>query len=143
LSEFLIASAVCNACTLFGNDVSGSLKSVILSSSENKAQKDDLLVNLQYLSIQMSKPGMLKFDKYQAYKKQMQSLMKENERMINLKDPMQVVPIKVDYDKFYNNPDKPKQERYQAWLKYVAKDRQIAESCKLLGYFNPVKLAAK
>jgi carboxyl-terminal processing protease len=98
--------------------------------------------NLQYLSIQMSKPGMLKFDQYQAYKKQMQLLMKENERMINLKDPMQVVPIKADYDKFYNNPDKPKQERYQAWLKYVAKDRQIAESCKLLGYFNPAKLAA-
>ena len=95
--------------------------------------------NLQFLSTQMSKPGYLKFDKYQAYKKQIQSVMKENENMISLKEPMQIIPAKVDYNKFYNNPDKPKQERYQAWLKYIAKDKQIAESCKLLGYFNLVK----
>ena len=46
---------------------------------------------------------------------------------------MQVSPLKADYDKFYNNPDKPKQERYQAWLKQVAKDIQLSQSNTLLG----------
>jgi hypothetical protein len=35
---------------------------------------------------------------------------------------MQVAALKEDYDKFYNNPDKQKQDRYQAWLKSIAKD---------------------
>jgi hypothetical protein len=51
--------------------------------------------------------------------------------------------VKADYNKFYNNPDKPKQERYQSWLKLVAKDKQIYESTKLLGYFNSTKVAVK
>lgn len=99
--------------------------------------------NLQFVSSQIYAPVYLKLDKYLAYKKKVQAVMKENEQILKLKDSMQVVPTKVDYDKFYNNPDKPKQERYQAWLKMVAKDKQIAESCKLLGYFNPTNLAVK
>jgi carboxyl-terminal processing protease len=99
--------------------------------------------NLQYLSLQMSKPALLKFENYLAYKKQMQTIMKENENIISLKEPLKVVPMEVDYAKFYNNADKPKQERYQAWLKYVSKDKQIAESCKILGYFNSTNLATK
>jgi hypothetical protein len=84
-------------------------------------------------------------DKYLAYKKQQQALIKENDNILKLseKDAMQVAPIKADYNKFYNNPDKPKQERYQAWLKMIAKDKQIFESVKLLDFFNPSKLSVK
>ena len=49
---------------------------------------------------------------------------------------MQVDAAKADYDKFYNNPDKTKQDRYQAWLKLVAKDIQINESSNLLSAFR-------
>jgi catalase (peroxidase I) len=56
---------------------------------------------------------------------------------------MKVVSLKADYEKFYNNPDKVKQERYQAWLKMVAKDFQISESSKLLSQFTPTSLIAK
>jgi len=51
--------------------------------------------------------------------------------------------LKADYDKFFNNPDKIKQERYQAWLKLVAKDVQISESSKLLGEFPHSNAIAK
>ena len=55
---------------------------------------------------------------------------------------MRIVAAKEnDYEKFYNNPDKTKQDRYQAWLKMVAKDVQINESSKLLGAFNTQKVA--
>ncbi len=101
--------------------------------------------NLNTIYAQISKPSYLKMDKYLAYKKQQQALIKENDNILKLseKDVMQVAPIKVDYNKFYNNPDKPKQERYQAWLKMVAKDKQIFESVKLLDFFNPSKLSVK
>jgi hypothetical protein len=51
---------------------------------------------------------------------------------------MQVSSLKVDHEKFYNNPDKTKQERYQAWLKLVAKDNEIKESIQLLTNFKPL-----
>jgi carboxyl-terminal processing protease len=101
--------------------------------------------NLNAIYTQISKPSYLKMDKYLAYKKQQQALIKENDNILKLseKDAMQVAPIKADYNKFYNNPDKPKQERYQAWLKMIAKDKQIFESVKLLDFFNPSKFSVK
>ena len=56
---------------------------------------------------------------------------------------MTVTALKADYDKFYNNPDKTKQDRYQAWLKMVAKDIQVNESSKLLNEFTRPNSIAK
>ena len=99
--------------------------------------------NLKFIATKMYAPVSLKMEKYLAYKKQMQGIIKENETILKLNVSMQVNSVKADYNKFYNNPDKPKQERYQAWLKLVAKDKQIYESTKLLGYFNTKKVAVK
>ena len=99
--------------------------------------------NLKFIATKMYAPVSLKMEKYLAYKKQMQGIIKENETLLKLNVSMQVTSVKADYNKFYNNPDKPKQERYQAWLKLVAKDKQIYESTKLLGYFNTTKVAVK
>ena len=99
--------------------------------------------NLKFIATKMYAPVSLKMEKYLAYKKQMQGIIKVNETILKLNVSMQVTSVKADYNKFYNNPDKPKQERYQAWLKLVAKDKQIYESTKLLGYFNTTKVAVK
>jgi hypothetical protein len=56
---------------------------------------------------------------------------------------MQVTALKADYNKFYNNPDKTKQDRYQAWLKIIAKDAQINEASKLLSEFSAQNWVAK
>ena len=73
----------------------------------------------------------------------MLSVIQQNESILKLKEPLQVVSLKADYDKFYNNPDKVKQERYQAWLKIIAKDFQISESSKLLSQFTQTSSIAK
>jgi carboxyl-terminal processing protease len=98
--------------------------------------------NLKWVSEQMEHPIYLNLEKYKQYKKKVQGVMQQNESMLKLKDPMQVAPLKADHDKFYNNPDKQKQDRYQAWLKLVAKDIQINESSKLLSSFHSVKPVA-
>lgn len=98
---------------------------------------------LAWVSTQMDRPVHLKLDKYIAFRKQLQSTMIQNDNRLKLKDSMQVTALKADYNKFYNNPDKSKQDRYQAWLKVIAKDAQINEASKLLGEFFAQNWVAK
>jgi carboxyl-terminal processing protease len=92
--------------------------------------------NLRWVSNQIETPVYLKLDKFQAFKKRVQEVSKQNEQALKLKTPMNLTPIKVDYNKFYNNPDKSKQDRYQAWIKDLAKDFQVNESSKILAALN-------
>jgi len=109
--------------------------------STNSLIKNDTALNkfkknLKWVSNQIETPVYLKLDKYQSFKKQVQEVSKQNELALKLKTPMKLAPIKVDYNKFYNNPDKSKQDRYQAWIKDLAKDFQLNESSKILAALN-------
>lgn len=98
---------------------------------------------LKWVSNQMDRPVYLKLEKYKAFRKELQTVMLMNDNRLKLKDSMQVTALKSDYNKFYNNPDKTKQDRYQAWLKVIAKDAQINEASKLLGEFFSQNSMAK
>lgn len=119
----------------------------IASKANEKIAKDTAMIafkkTLEWVSTQMDRPVHLKLDKYVAFRKHIQTVMTQNENRIKLKDTMQVTALKADYDKFYNNPDKTKQDRYQAWLKVIAKDAQINEASKLLGDFFSQNWIAK
>jgi carboxyl-terminal processing protease len=124
---------------------SGRELATIAAAANKKVQNDTATIrfkqNLQWVSAQMDRPIALEYHKYIKYKKELQSAIQQNESILKLKEPMQVVSLKADYDKFYNNPDKVKQDRYQAWLKMVAKDLQISESSKLLSQFTQATTA--
>ena len=109
-----------------------------IASAENKKLSADTSIakfkkNAQWIAGQIERPSYLNMEKFKYFKKQVQDIVQENENILKLKEPMQVSPLKADHDKFYNNPDKAKQDRYQAWLKQVAKDIQLAQSNSLLG----------
>lgn len=114
--------------------------SQVVQSTNLNIQNDTALnkfkENLLWVSNQIETPVYLKLDKFQAFKKRVQEVSKQNEQALKLKTPMTLAPIKVDYNKFYNNPDKSKQERYQAWIKDLAKDFQVNESSKILAALN-------
>ena len=114
--------------------------SPIIQATNLRLQNDTTLIrfkqNLQWVSSQVETPVYLKLDKYQAFKKRVQEVSKQNEQALKLKTPMKLVPMKADYDKFYNNPDKSKQDRYQAWIKDLAKDFQLNESSHILSALN-------
>jgi carboxyl-terminal processing protease len=99
--------------------------------------------NAQWVSTIMDRPISLKYEAYVQFKKQLLAVVKQNESFLKLKDTMQISALKADYEKFYNNPDKTKQDRYQAWLKIVAKDIQINESSKLLNELAKEKVVAR
>ncbi len=119
----------------------------IAAKVNDKIAKDTSMIafkkTLAWVSTQMDRPVHLKLDKYIAFRKQLQSTMIQNDNRLKLKDSMQVIALKADYNKFYNNPDKTKQDRYQAWLKVIAKDAQINEASKLLGEFSAQNMVAK
>jgi carboxyl-terminal processing protease len=114
--------------------------SQVIQSTNTQIQNDTALnkfkQNLQWVSSQIETPVYLKLNKFQAFKKRVQEVSKQNEQALKLKTPMKLAPIKVDYNKFYNNPDKSKQDRYQAWIKDLAKDFQVNESSKILAALN-------
>jgi len=114
--------------------------SQVVQSTNLHIQNDTALnkfkENLLWVSNQIEAPAYLKLDKFQAFKKRIQEVSKQNEQALKLKTPMTLAPIKVDYNKFYNNPDKSKQDRYQAWIKDLAKDFQVNESSKILAALN-------
>jgi carboxyl-terminal processing protease len=114
--------------------------SQVVQSTNLHIQNDTTLnkfkENLLWVSNQIEAPVYLKLDKFQAFKKRIQEVSKQNEQALKLKTPMNLAPIKVDYNKFYNNPDKSKQDRYQAWIKDLAKDFQVNESSKILAALN-------
>ena len=119
----------------------------IAAKVNDKIAKDTSMIafkkTLAWVSTQMDRPVHLKLDKYIAFRKQLQSTMIQNDNRLKLKDSMQVTALKADYNKFYNNPDKTKQDRYQAWLKIIAKDAQINEASKLLSEFSAQNWVAK
>ena len=119
----------------------------IALKANNKIKNDTATIrfkkNLQWVSAQVDKSVALEINKYRQYKKDIQNVIQQNENILKLKTAMTVSALKADYDKFYNNPDKSKQDRYQAWLKMVAKDIQINESSKLLTEFAKPNLIAK
>ena len=114
--------------------------SQVVQSTNLHIQNDTALnkfkQNLRWVSNQIETPVYLKLDKFQAFKKRVQEVSKQNEQALKLKTSMNLAPIKVDYNKFYNNPDKSKQDRYQAWIKDLAKDFQVNESSKILAALN-------
>ena len=120
---------------------------IIAANANKKLQADTSLAkykkNTQWIATQIERPIYLKLDRYQAYKKEINTVVKQNESIIKLKDSMSTAVLKADYDKFYNNPDKPKQDRYQAWLKQVGKDAQINQSIDLLSQFSNNKILVK
>ena len=45
---------------------------------------------------------------------------------------MTIEAMAADHDKFYNNPDKPKGDRYVSWLKAIRTDMHIDETVKMV-----------
>ena len=89
--------------------------------------------NLVWLSKLNDEPASLNINKYRDLQKRIRSTVNQNTTLLKLSQEMNVAPAEVDKDKFFNNPDKNKGERYQAWLRSLKTDMHIGETMKVLG----------
>ncbi len=110
------------------------------TSSFIKKENDEIARNTTFKIIQensvwlnkrMDEPKPLKLDKYKEYQKRIASTVEQNNKLTRSSDLLNIDVLKEDFDKFYNNPDKAKGERYQAWLKAIKADLYINESVKI------------
>lgn len=105
---------------------------------ENQKIKSDttfnkLQNNLLWLSKNAEEPASLNLQKYRERQKKIRTTVSQDEMLLKVRDSLMVETTTADHDKFYNNPDKPKGERYQAWLKGLKSDRYIDETIKVVG----------
>ncbi|MES2005313.1 MAG: carboxy terminal-processing peptidase [Bacteroidota bacterium] len=102
--------------------------------------------NLQWLAKNAELPVSLNINQYRDRQKQIVSTVNQNNSLLKAKEEMSVAALAADKDKFYNNPDTAKGERYQAWLKFLKTDMHIDETVKMVGEMAgiiPVQTVAK
>ena len=84
--------------------------------------------NTAWLSKNADKTYSLNIDAYKAEQDLIKRTVRQDNNLALLKNPMDIKPLAVDKEKFYNNPDKIKGERYQQWLTGIQQDIYINET---------------
>ncbi len=74
----------------------------------------------------------LNIDAYKKEQSLIKSTVKQDEAVAKLNEPMDMQPTAADNDKFFNNPDKAKGDRYKAWLKNVQGDIYVNETVNIV-----------
>ncbi len=88
--------------------------------------------NTAWLSKKQDEPRSLELNKYKEYQKNVAATVAQNTSVLKAKTELNMDVTKDDYDKFYNNPDKAKGERYQAWLKNLKTDLYLSETMNVM-----------
>lgn len=88
--------------------------------------------NTDWLNKNMDREYYLNIDAYKKEQNEIRDKVKQDDSLSRLKTPIDIQPLAVDKDKFYNNPDKAKGDRYQQWLKSAQSDVYINETVNIV-----------
>lgn len=88
--------------------------------------------NTDWLSQNVDKEYELNIAKYKAEQNAVKDKVRLNDSLGKLAKPMDIQPVAADKDKFFNNPDKAKGDRYQQWLKIIQTDIYIGETLNIV-----------
>lgn len=95
--------------------------------------------NAKWLANNSEQPSSINIIKYKEQQKQVKATVAQINALAKLQKEMDVTVSKADKAKFYNNPDKSKGERYQAWLKNLSTDFYINTTTKIVGDMSGAK----
>jgi len=106
-------------------------------TDENNAVKSNeafnfIQSNTAWLAKKNDAPINLNLAKYKAEQKLVRLTVTQNQSLAKLKKEMDIRSMEADKDKFENNPDKSKGDRYKAWLKSLKTDLYIQQSVKVV-----------
>ena len=114
---------------------SGVYESAIASEKE-RIQKDanfnTLKNNLSWIARSSEGYAPLNLANYQSLQVKIKKAVEQNNALLKPDKDLTINPVAVDNDKFYNNPDKNKGERYKAWLNALKSDMPISETVKVM-----------
>jgi carboxyl-terminal processing protease len=101
--------------------------------------------NTLWLDSNAGKEYELNIEKYKLQQQKIKNIVQENDSLTKLETLLNIQPVSVDYDKFFNNADKPKGERYKQWLNNLKKDLYLSETMLIvldMQQSNQYKIAA-
>lgn len=108
-----------------------------IKHANNKIDSNSTLrlikTNAAWLAQNNEKPVSLNLIKYKQQQKAVRTTVAQNDKLVRLQQEMNVSSLNADKDKFYNNPDKAKGERYLSWLKALKTDLYISETVGIVG----------
>lgn len=121
----------------------GDFSTVVQKENAKIAENKSLNLlknNLQWLSKNSELPINLNIVKYKDMQKQIKTTVNQNNSLLKLNKEMNVEAMAADHDKFYNNPDKPKGDRYLSWLKSIKTDMHLEETVNMVSdMIHPVQ----
>ncbi|MBN8835949.1 MAG: carboxy terminal-processing peptidase [Sphingobacteriia bacterium] len=130
--------------------VSTSFNLNAVIKNENNAIKANEKFNLiKQNTVWMSKfneaPVNLNYKKYKEQQKSLKTTAEQINNLTKLEKDMDMEVMDADKDKFFNNPDKQKGERYKAWLKAIKSDIYISQTADFITdlIHSQVQTAAK
>lgn len=107
-----------------------------IASEKERIQKDTnfntLKNNLSWIASKSEGYAPLNLADYQALQVKIKKVVEQNNALLKPAKNLTINPVAVDNDKFYNNPDKNKGERYKAWLNALKSDMPISETVKVM-----------
>jgi carboxyl-terminal processing protease len=107
-----------------------------IASEKQRIQKDTnfttLKNNLSWIASTSEGYAPLNLADYQAQQVKIKKVVEQNNTLLKPAKNLTINPVAVDNDKFYNNPDKNKGERYKAWLNALKSDMPICETVKVM-----------
>ena len=106
-------------------------------TEENNAVKTNyafkfIQSNTAWLAKKNDAPISLNLEKYKAEQKLVRLTVTQNQNLSKLKKELDIKSMEADKDKFVNNPDKSKGDRYIAWLKSLKTDIYIQQTVKVV-----------
>jgi carboxyl-terminal processing protease len=107
-----------------------------IAAEKERIQKDanfnTLKNNLSWIASTSEGYAPLNLADYQAQQVKIKKVVEQNNALLKPAKNLTINPVAVDNDKFYNNPDKNKGERYKAWLNALKSDMPISETVKVM-----------
>ncbi len=99
---------------------------------KNNTTFNHIKTNTDWLNKNIDKEYYLNIDSFKKEQNQIRNTIKQDDSLAKLKQPIDMQPLAVDKDKFFNNADKAKGDRYQQWLKNVQSDIYINETVNIV-----------
>lgn len=110
--------------------------SEVVKKANERIQKSNsfsqIKTNTVWLGNNVGKEYFLGIDAYKKQQALIKTTVKQNDELTHLKTPMSIAPPEVDKEKFLNNADKTKADRYQQWMKNVQSDLYINETVSIV-----------
>lgn len=88
--------------------------------------------NINWLSANADKEYSLNIDDFTKEQSLIKKIVKQDDELVKLDTVMDMQPVTEDREKYYNNADKAKGDRYMQWLQSIKQDLYLSEAANII-----------